>query len=52
LLLKLAHSLYLQKKFSAAQIVLGQCQDRAQQVKLTPEIQQEISGLEKKLISQ
>ena len=52
LLLKLAHSLYLQKKFSAAKIVLGQCQDRAQQVKLTPEIQQEISGLEKKLISQ
>jgi len=52
LLLKLAHSLYLQKKFSAAKIVLGQCQDRAQQVNLTPETQQEIYGLEKKLLSQ
>jgi TolA-binding protein len=52
LLLKLAHSLYLQKKFSAAKIVLGQCQDRAQQVNLTPETQQEISGLEKNMISQ
>ena len=52
LLLKLANSLYLQKKVSAAKIVLGQCQERAQQVTLSPETQQEISTLEKNLLAQ
>lgn len=52
LLLKLANALYLQKKISAAKIVLGQCQERAQQVTLSPETQQEISALEKSLLAQ
>ncbi len=52
LLLKLAHALHLQKKDSAAKIVLGQCQERAQRVVLSSEVQKEIHKLENELLSQ